>query len=144
MLTGLLNPSPDSPTTEPSSPPTHGNQRTEDIDNGMPIQITERNVLPPPNEPRFPTRVRFLRISAAAQTRRGINGITPPFCPLGPPLQRVVLDDTDENPPVSVTIRQQSPLRNLAFTNVAQSFHSRYDSAHPSISVNLHKCRIKL
>lgn len=72
-------------------------------------------------------RVQFLRISSLARTRRGIQGVTPPYDPAGPSLLREIHDSTAVDNPG--TLRKPSPLRYLALSNPHTSVNARYDSS---------------
>lgn len=78
-------------------------------------------------------RVQFIKLSTAADSNRGRPGVTPPYCPAGPPLYRETFED-DEEPIVEPLFRNKSPLRNLIYSHhqpqsQPQSVNIRYDTS---------------
>ena len=73
-------------------------------------------------------RVQFLRLASAARTRRGPPGAVPPFQPSPPSLLRPVTEP-DEELESATSIREPSPLRNLALSNYSTSSQKGYDSS---------------
>lgn len=73
-------------------------------------------------------RIQVLRISSLARSRSSTLGITPPYCPGGPPLIRSVGVDQADDYLQAPSGRQPSPLRNLALSNYSRSGDRRYDS----------------
>ena len=91
---------------------------TEGQTSTIPSEITTKATNP---------RVQFLRLASAARTRRGPPGAVPPFQPSPPSLLRPVIEP-DEELEISTSIREPSPLRNLALSNYSTSSHRGYES----------------
>jgi len=73
-------------------------------------------------------RVQFLRLSSLASTRRGVQGLTPPYQPAAPSLLRPVdIGPVDEHGGLFDFFRRTSPLRNLALSNYSLSVNPRFE-----------------